>query len=113
MVDFWKDPVMLAAGNVRGLPRTQTPDEQGRPQTKPGGDPDFPEDLAISDGTIRGNTYTEPVLHIPDLSTLTGDLNAHADRLGIPVAELVAARHTAGRGGLLDLLTAVRKRFTS
>jgi hypothetical protein len=101
MVDFWNDPRMLAEGNARGIP---------------GGDPDFPPTANISDGTIVGTSHTEPVPYIPDPATLTGDLNAHAERLGIPVETLVTARQAArpARRGfaLFDRLATVKERLT-
>lgn len=77
---WWTDPRMLAAGNARGIP---------------GGDPNFP---VVSDPrTVPGSTSMTPTVRVPDLSTLSGDLNAHAEHLGIPVEDLVAARRSAGR----------------
>jgi hypothetical protein len=90
MVDFWNDPQILAAGNVRRLP---------------GGDPD------AHGASITRTPATEPPIYIPELATLSGDLNAHAERLGIPVEQIVAARAGTGRTLLDTIADAFRKRF--
>jgi hypothetical protein len=102
-MEFWKDPMVLAAGNARGLP---------------GGDPDCPDSRTINGGTIRGTTFNHPPITRGTLLSMSGDLADHAADLGVDVATLVAARREASGAGqsvgghtLLEALThAFRRR---
>lgn len=96
--EFWHDLRVLAEGNARGIP---------------GGDPDFPSRTRIPDGgSIVGTAHTAPARCIPDLTTLSGDLAAHAVRLGIPVEDLIRARTPRGGGSsLLSIIHAAYERL--
>lgn len=104
-MDWWTDPRMLAAGNARGIPAVPSrfPND---PAARTAGDPDFP----VSDisGAVAGSSYTDPVVRVADLATLSGDMDAHAERLGIPVADLVAAvRSHRARSPIARLFSAM------
>jgi hypothetical protein len=91
MTEWWTDPRMLAAGNARGMA---------------GGDPDA---LTASPtaGAVAGSTHVRPAVAVPDYGKLPGDLDAHAERLDVDVADLVAARRAEPTNVLGKLFDAI------